>query len=324
MKYFKRLLPLALTVSIIFLLTLSGGGAPSFARDYHRLVVMADTHLPGSHYTENERVIAQINTRRDVDLVTVLGDLCFERGTVEEYSAAKRFFSRLQKPLCPVVGNHDYIYDDLISHERKTKANAIIREEKLRRFRETFTPEGLYYEKRMGAYLLLFLSTDHLTTSRLAEISDTQLAWFRKRLEANRDQPTIVFFHAPLKGTFGKDDRRAGDQNYYAQPEEKIEGLIADNPQLFLWVSGHLHLPATNASFKSPVNLYQGRVLNIHTSDMKRRNIWTNSLYLYEDRVVVRTYDHRRGQWVENLDRTVPRPALSRTFSTPGLLPDIK
>jgi hypothetical protein len=57
---------------------------------------------------------------------------------------------------------------------------------------------------------------------------------------------------------------------------------------------------------------------------MKRRHTWTNSLYLYENRVVVRTYDHRKGEWVVILDRAVPWPARSSALATPDLSPEIK
>ena len=84
--------------------------------------------------------------------------------------------------------------------------------------------------------------------------------------------------------------------------------LIQRHPQIFLWVSGHTHTPATNASFASPVNVYAGRVTTIHNADMDRETIWTNSLYLYPDRVVVKTFDHKSGAWLEQLERTVYLP----------------
>jgi hypothetical protein len=56
-----------------------------------------------------------------------------------------------------------------------------------------------------------------------------------------------------------------------------------------LWVSGHTHTPADNPSFAADLNLYAGRVTNIHNSDLDREVIWTNSLYLYADKVTVKT-----------------------------------
>lgn len=46
--------------------------------------------------------------------------------------------------------------------------------------------------------------------------------------------------------------------------------------------------------------------MNIHCTDMQDRNVvWTNSLFLYPDRVVVKTYDHGKGAWMRKLEREI-------------------
>ena len=86
--------------------------------------------------------------------------------------------------------------------------------------------------------------------------------------------------------------------------------LITANPQVFLWVSGHTHTPPTEESYASPINIYAGQVTNIHNTDMKRETIWTNSLFLYPDKVVVRTFNHQEKAWHPELERTIlpPKP----------------
>jgi hypothetical protein len=70
---------------------------------------------------------------------------------------------------------------------------------------------------------------------------------------------------------------------------------------------------------------YGGRVWVIHTPDMNgsslfalddakgtpHETVWTNSLYLYPDRVVVKTYDHARGIWLDAVERVVTPPKLN-------------
>ena len=41
---------------------------------------------------------------------------------------------------------------------------------------------------------------------------------------------------------------------------------------------------------------------------MKRETIWTNSLYLYPDRVEIKTFNHREQRWLPELDRVVIPP----------------
>ena len=53
------------------------------------------------------------------------------------------------------------------------------------------------------------------------------------------------------------------------------------------------------------MNWYDDRVLNLHNTDMDRETIWTNSIYLYADQIVIKTFNHRTGEWLENMERVV-------------------
>ena len=110
--------------------------------------------------------------------------------------------------------------------------------------------------------------------------------------------------------------------SYNAEPVEKIRQILLQNPQVFMWVAGHLHIAPTNRDFKSEINLYEKQVVVLHNTDMngdsiladadlkstKHDAIWTNSLFLYPDRVVVKTYDHKQGVWLTNLERVIISP----------------
>jgi len=267
---------------------------------------LGDPHLPGKDIIEKENVIETINSWENVDMVVALGDICFELGTANELMYAKKFFSQLKKPLCVVAGNHDYIYDDFSDDKgRKRRASSGNQQQKLQRFTKTFDLPNLYYSKKLGHYLLIFLSTDELGSYDLARVSEGQIDWLRSELARNKGLPTIIFFHAPLKGTLKNYNKNANTPNFVAQPEEKIRELILQNAQIFLWVSGHTHTPATNESYASDINLYEKQVTNIHNCDMNRGTIWTNSLYLYPDKVVIKTFNHKTGVWMETLERTV-------------------
>ena len=278
-------------------------------KDYYRLVILGDPHLPGKEVPAKEDTLKTINSWNDVDRVVVLGDICYGLGTRDEYAYARRFFSPLKKPVCFINGNHDYIYDDVADpKDKKTKASADIRERKLRLFKETFNLPELYYSIKAGNYFLIFLSADDLESNDLVRISEGQLNWLRSALDRNKEFPTLLFSHAPLKGTLYPYNERVNTTHYVIQPEERIRELIRQNPQIFLWVSGHTHTPATSESYASEINLYEKQVTNIHTCDMNRKTIWTNSLYLYPEKVFVRTFDHRKGTWMNHLERIILPP----------------
>jgi 3',5'-cyclic AMP phosphodiesterase CpdA len=270
------------------------------------VVVLADPHLPGRHLPAKQAVLRTINRWADVDRVVVLGDICEDRGTAEEYAFARQFFATLTAPAHFLVGNHDYIYEDgTTARGGRIRGGPDSRAAKLRRFREAFGLDEVYSSRRVGNYLLVFLSTDHLLSPHLAQISARQLEWLRAELRRHRTTPTVIFFHAPLRGTLLDFNDHVNKDDYVAQPHAELRELLLENRQAFLWVAGHMHVSATNESYRSPINLFEGQVTTVHVTDMQRARIWTTSLFLFPDRVVVKTFDHKEGAWVAELERTV-------------------
>ncbi len=293
----------------VFALSACGkvGGEPAGRESFHHLVIVGDPHLPGRDLAKKEQVLATINGWADVEAVVAVGDICADFGTDEEFRAAKEFFSKLRKPLLPIAGNHDYFYESPSGPDgRLVTGSPASQQAKLRLFSQIFGLEKHYYSRQMGRYLLVFLSADH--PDFLSGISDEELAWLRTELANNPKTPTIIVFHGPLQGTLRDYKRFVNTANFVAQPSAIIHDLLVNNRQVFLWVSGHTHTPPLEESYASPINLYAGQVTNIHNKDMNRGTIWTNSLYLYPDKVVVKTYNHQENTWLPQLERTFLPP----------------
>ena len=274
----------------------------------HHLVILGDPHLPGRDVHKKEKVVETINSWKDVEMVVAVGDICADLGTDEELAFAGKFFSRLHAPFFPITGNHDYFYADpdtgkgrLVTGSRQSQ------EAKLAKFQQTFNLPSLHYSRYVGDYLIVFLSADHATF--LAGLSDDQLAWLRRELADNHRAPTIIVFHAPLDKTLRPYRHWINTPDFIAQPVKEVHDILAANRQVFLWVSGHTHTPPSEESFASAVNLYDGHVTNIHNKDMNRSAIWTNSLYLYPDKVVVKTYSHDDQAWLPHLERVIEAPS---------------
>jgi len=305
----RRSILLAVVVLAAALLSACGPPCPdSASKTYRHVVILGDPHLPGQHLAHKERVRATINSWRDVDLVVSVGDICHEYGTAAEYAVARAYFARLNKPLAVVTGNHDYFYETPTwqGGGGYLPATRAVQEEKLALFRRTFNLPSHYSSRTLGGYLLVFLSTDHERFG--TGMSEEQLTWLRTELGRHPRTPTIIVFHGPLQGTQYAFKQYINQPRAVAQPVEAIQALLMANPQVFLWVSGHTHTPPTEESYASPINVYAGRVTNIHNTDMKRETIWTNSLLLYPDRVVVRTFNHGQGAWRPELERTIRPP----------------
>ncbi len=275
----------------------------------HHLVILGDPHLPGRDLENKKQVLETINSWKDVEMVIAVGDICEYFGTDAEYRAAKDFFSSLHKPLYPIAGNHDYIEISPLESDNKLKFDSkALQETKLRQFRKTFGLANHFYSRNVGGYLLVFLSADH--KSFLSGMSEQEITWLRAELANNPQKPTIIFFHGPLKGTLRDYRHFVNTPNFIAQPAETIHEILSNNPQVFLWVSGHTHTSPLEESYASPINVYAGRVTNIHNKDMNRGTIWTNSLFLYPDRVVVKTFNHQERVWLPKFEHTVSLPKL--------------
>jgi predicted MPP superfamily phosphohydrolase len=109
-----RLLQSLVILAALVLVALDARGTiyhDSTAKGYHHLVVLGDPHLPGPTLAQKEEVLARINSWEDVDSVAAVGDLCEVYGTDAEYAAVRAFFDQLGKPLFPIAGNHDIIYE---------------------------------------------------------------------------------------------------------------------------------------------------------------------------------------------------------------------
>ncbi len=301
-----------LVAAVLLALTvLSGCGAghpPAGTGAPVHLVVLGDPHLPGDNLVAKQAVLERINTWRDVALVVAVGDITENYGTDKEYAAAATYFRNLRHPLAPIVGNHDYYYQTpypLVA-QGYIRAPFIFQQAKLAKFRQTFGLDQHYFKREIGGYLLLFLSTDH---DRFGTgVGEAQLEWLRIQLLRHRNQPTIIFAHPPLQGTQTRFRHYVNGPNAVVQPEAWIHTLLITNPQVVLWVSGHTHTPPTEASYSSFINIYAGRIINIHNDSMKGDTIWSNSLYLYPDRVQVRTFNHRENRWQAEFDRTILVP----------------
>lgn len=290
--------------------------------DYYRILLISDLHLPvrvkqfpdptaqADVLRKKQHLLKTVNAWGDVDEAALLGDLAARYGNEAEFLAVDEYLSALQFPFYAVAGNHDYAYRDepRISKkgkEKKAQGTAEEKRAKLEAFRKRYGQPGLYYARTVGACRLLYLSPDACGTN--VELSPEQLAWMKQEIAGHKSGPMLFFCHAPLMGTLRAYRENINTPAYTAQPSEALAEILADVPPGSLWISGHTHTPPTNDSFADDsVNRVHRNLVNIHNPTIDASHIYTNSLYIYKDRLVVRTYDHAEGKWLEGLDRTFP------------------
>ena len=284
-------------------------------REYYRLVVLGDPHLPvrvAKHpkpasqqaiRAAKDDVIADINGWEDVSAVAVVGDIVERLAVQREYDYIRGFFAKLKKKCWVITGNHEFLYEDTLQADGRAKvAGPLTWRKKLAYFATFWQLPRRWYAKDLGRYHLIFLSTEGPLPTQIGE---EQLEWFRKDLAKHRDKTTLVFFHGPLNHTLLNYKKSVNTPKTIAMPADAIDAILTENPQVRLWVSGHTHTPCNNPSYADKeVNRYNEHTYNIHNDCMDRKKITTNSIYLYEDHIEVRTFDHKHKKWLTGFDRS--------------------
>ncbi|OGS51930.1 MAG: hypothetical protein A3J79_12185 [Elusimicrobia bacterium RIFOXYB2_FULL_62_6] len=304
----------AIWAASLFLFTSVNAASP------YKITVLGDLHLTPER-PQTVKVIRDINSWPDVNLVALVGDIVEKRGSEQEYGYAAKVLGKLKKPYCAVTGNHEYLYNDkrVNGTGYATKKE---REYKLEVFKKNFisgnAAKPLYYSMMAHPYLLIFLSCDDVTrgpltedgrleSDYLTEMSKDERDWFADELNKHKGVPTIVFFHAPLPGDGG-----STKTEHVAQPLGKILKILAHNPQVMLWVSGHTHVHPANAIFTTKRKVVNN-VINIHNTDFVNPHDYiTKTLLLASDGVVVSMYNHTAGAPFKT----------AQTFPIPKGLPD--
>lgn len=163
-----------------------------------------------------------------------VGDL-IHRGQPTEDADAKALFADLTantgKPVWPVIGNHD-IYDNVRSPEQ---------------FAADWGMPSPSYTVDLGFVQMIVVG---LGPQRNLEdgtpdrggcfLENATITWLDQQLQA-AGKDCWVICHAPLKDTITGTDRL--DAISYVQPPAPIIQVVADNPNVKAWISGHTHTP---------------------------------------------------------------------------------
>jgi len=313
-----------LQVAAAFIGCLSLGYVPTVAaggrKDYYHIVIISDLHLPvrtksfpaaadqKNVWEKKQKLLQTINAWTDVDEVALLGDLAARYGKEAEFKVVDEYVGALRYPYYAVAGNHDYAYKDEPVNKKKQKlAQGTLSEKKakLAAFQKRYHLPAAYYARDVGNCRLLYLSPDGCGSN--VELSAEQLAWLQQKIATHKNGPVLFFCHGPLKGTLRTYNKKINTVSATAQPDTKLAEIMAAVPPGSLWISGHTHTPPTNYSYADiSVNRVNRNLVNIHNPTIDAKKIYTNSLYIYKDKIVIRTYDHNNGIWLQELERTFP------------------
>jgi 3',5'-cyclic AMP phosphodiesterase CpdA len=171
--------------------------------DLHRLSPECDAWLAG--------VVQRMKAERP-EFCLVAGDLT-EHGRAEDLAAVKSLFKKLDAPVYPVIGNHDYL--------TPTDRRAYVKH----------FPRRLNYHFSHRGWQFVGLDTTEGQRYERTRIQPATFDWLRDYLpRLDRQRPTVVFTHFPLG---------AGVNYRPVNAIDLLERLRAFNLQAVF--SGHFH-----------------------------------------------------------------------------------
>lgn len=281
-----------------------------------RIALLSDTHIQEAGMLAFAAVNGKLKSaladfrRYRPDYWLVGGDVT-DDGKPGEFVAFKKIMSEVTDldHVLRTTGNHEF-YD-------KDASDA----EALRRFMEAFGQPKPYSSHVLGDLHVVMLADEQWKTAprnrEWAWLTAAQVEWFASVLKEHRDKFTVVCLHQPIQETvlwsFGGNDFGGCGQ------VDQLRAILKQNPQVKLWLSGHTHirveekgqtvkqggvtfaaLGSTFYQFKSSAPGAEGLQKDFSASQSRMLDVWP-------DRVVLRTRDHEKQVWLDDLDVTLPR-----------------
>lgn len=265
------------------------------------LAVMGELHARPDRLPLLRQAFARVDALEGLFGLAIVGDLCADLGTSAEYEVLRRSLKGLSARVLAVPGNHDLLYRDTLVDGERRRGTPADRKARQERFRQTFNLKSLYYARKAGGHLLVFLPNDSLRGIPSCLPSDEAFAFLRRTLRENRHLPTIIFCHAALDGSYG-DRKAASPLNAFAQPSRKIRRILRDNPQVYLWFASHLHTTPSQRDYNCPENTVGG-VTVIHVPPSQAPASYLQTVRLSPRGAIVRTMDVRTGRFLKRHTR---------------------
>lgn len=278
-----------------------------------RVLLLSDPHTQDGRYSLTAGKLRDaLNDYKALkpDLLLVNGDVT-DRGYVGEYET---FFEAVKSvlgaklPVSITTGNHEF-YDKEATDETE-----------ISRFLKASGQQRPYSALKVAGVHFVLLATEMWKNApknpEWAWLTPAQLDWFEQTLAANRDLFTIVLLHQPLQDTViwshgGNDFGGCGQV-------KELKAILAKNPQVKLWLSGHTHQRIEAESNKAQIG--QTRFLSLGSTAYQiyldangqaRDRDWEASqsriLEIWPEKIVLKSRDHQAKQWLDQVELTLPK-----------------
>ncbi len=246
-KYFKntnkiKLFSKKIILSILFTLMFmfSSANAFSFRNMTLDFVQLTDTHIStdredtaykalGSSQALLKDAIEQINQIKGLDFIMFTGDMV-DSATSSNYEAFYRLLSKSKYPSLNTFGNHDFY--------NVPKSEAL---KAVKHYNPNYIFDNTYYAftpKTDYRIIVLDAVMKNITTAN-GELSQEQLDFLDRELEANKDKVVLIALHHPSVEPFISQEHAMFNANAMNQ-------ILAKYKNPIIVISGHYHAARIN------------------------------------------------------------------------------
>ncbi len=235
--------------------------------DRLRILPLTDLHLPkpaGAVITANRALLD------GVDYVILLGDMVSAYATDREYEAVREFIENLDKPYTPVVGNHEFHFEEFdedsgLYGDIWNSADIHEQRANIEKFRRFYGLKDLWraFDSPLGRFV--FCSLDGIGETKQETLSNEQSQWLTKQIRTADDTPLFIFCHAPLMLNARLDMTYYDDRTGCVEPQGDLKRALLQREAPTFWMSGHVHLHPDHYLF--PPYKAGGNVWQIHCPD---------------------------------------------------------
>ena len=218
-------------------------------KDYERIVVVSDLHYPSKATDDAKRQAIidnkvkardEINGWKDVDLKVFTGDMVEMYGSMKQMEEAKQFIDGFHGEKSFLAGNHELFYREELKNGKPVMADPSLRKAHEENYEKVFGP--LHSTKKLGQYLLVFLSPEDTDGKFPVAMSKEEMEWLKSDLQkVGKEVPVVVSIHVPMLSLYYpvvEGNFKGADM--ICNTKDVFEVLNGYNVQLVL--QGHQHI----------------------------------------------------------------------------------
>lgn len=208
----------------------------------------------GDVHNNEEDFQAAIDDIKNTDIklnALILNGDTVDQGIDSQYKTMTNILEKNKSILPNIIikniGNHEfYNYDN----GTNSKQNV---DEKIQRYLNFAHEDKVYHDKWINNYHFISLGSEDGNSDTFdtmnAFISDTQLNWFKEKLNENyeKDKPIFVFIHQPLTLNWGWGDISGTNKS------DTLKNLLSKYPEVILFTS-HTHKQLSEKCFDTSKN----------------------------------------------------------------------